>query len=1338
MSKVFKKIGKAISSVVKSVVKAVTSVVKAVVDVVSSVVNFVTQPFLGALGAVPDVPSASQEAERQQGVLLQSQGSNTDIPVVYGYRKIGGTVVFAETGSTNNKYLWVAYVLSEGPVEGIRDIFIDDYQLPANIVESINSGAVTNVQADRYKDRTQLQFFPGVYFSNVNNSTLGTTVKNGIFSGAPSFKDTMDFNGMAVMFARYEWKDIKTQEDADNNPFSGSIPVLQVTMLGRKIASLTTSNPSQYSYDSAPIRYSTNPAEILLDYLRNPRYGKGLSNNDIDWTTWEQSAAKCNTEVTYVGSGIKGPILTCNFVLDTAQSILANTKTLLMNFRAYMPYVQGKYKLKIEDAGNPTDITSGAATIAATFTKDDLIGTVQYTGIEKSAKYNVVAVSYVDPDQKFSVQQVIYPETEAARQEYINLDGGRENKLEATFSGITNYAIAKDFARLLFNKSRRQETASITVSSKALELEPGDCIRFSANILDFGTTPWRIISFRLNDDLSVELGCVKNPDDIYPYTTVGEEDLVLPTYTPKGSSIYYPSVIPPYPIGLVPPTNAIQPAGYAPTTLVPATTPSPPSGNTDNTYPISPPLPTDYQDVVKFVTISYTDFNNGTYMYNLIFEQPVDSLYERAIFWWRADATAPYQEIKIETVSGSGGQISCVVGPLPRGVYEFVIRAYAADGRASVRILTGRFGYQDALANTPGYLALIDQRVVTVTDGWSVTTTVIPSAPAYADTIDEIYIEPELSGATRSAVVNVTQIKNVATKAINPLIRGVRIYHRLANTTYWDYTDYDFQPDYQPGATVTFTISEKFGAKVAPTNIIAYSANDVNQQYEFVARLKYADGILGTNIVGPGVGRVEQVPNNTGTVIGKIWGTTTDSNVIVVNGPLTEGFRQDFDLITQDPDYGYADISNHVPAIIQLFFSTNTNLLGYQFWRPDSTKFRGFRIRYRITDNGPPRDWVTVDSGILGSFDFIANKFTIANQIPIETGDLIATDYRLVYFDMVVTTLYTDGTDILEADDSLVLKWTATGATPLGSVYTLLPDATMETKNTKTAIEALQDTWDAAPYIQVKSWTKTGGNRFEKYNGTYYLNGYYTLKFNLPATSTGIVAYRRTRNPIWDKQQPGASLYMKTGPWERIRIAIGDLTTDSEGWKVLNLRGPIDWQYFSTTYTPATAFGNPLVRNIYGPSGQWPSVVTSPTLSGIYPLGDIDTEAETGPYAYDRQYAEYLFIIETSNVEQDNGILLKGFSSNSVNQPILNGFSTPEVERDYQIQDKTIYNTLFQENYGRRLSEYITAPATDKLSGKYGYLPRTYSEDSNPPSRLTLTGAYTIFAQGPRDGTGVV
>ena len=231
----------AVKSVVKGVVNAVKSVVKAVGKVVSAVVNFVVQPFMGLLGNMGGIPSASSEAQRQEGVLITNVGGGTNfIPVVYGIRQIGGSVVYVETGSDKNKYLWVAYALSEGPIEGIYDLSIDDENVTTpELISALNSGNQFNVNKQgRYKDRARFQFFYGAYTNDPYSNPMRTI--NHLLKEAPSWKESSVMNGVAVLMARYEWKQATTQEEADNNPFGGNIPTIKATILGRKVASLLT------------------------------------------------------------------------------------------------------------------------------------------------------------------------------------------------------------------------------------------------------------------------------------------------------------------------------------------------------------------------------------------------------------------------------------------------------------------------------------------------------------------------------------------------------------------------------------------------------------------------------------------------------------------------------------------------------------------------------------------------------------------------------------------------------------------------------------------------------------------------------------------------------------------------------------------------------------------------------------------------------------------------------------------------------------------------------------------------------------------------------------------
>lgn len=1372
MSKVFKAIGNAVTSVVKAVVNVVSNVVKAVVNVVSSVVNFVAQPFMGMLGGTPDIPTAAAEVERQQGVLVQREGSNVAIPVVYGYRKVGGTVVFAETGSTNNKYLYVAYVFSEGLVEGLREVFIDDWQLPVNLTANLNASQVVDVNTDRYNGRVRLQWSPGQYYSNPASSPLGTTVKTGIFAEAPSFTANMRFNGLAVLFARYEWKEIKTQADSDNNPFNGNIPQVQVSMLGRRVASLLVANPETAAYETAAVRYSTNPAEILLDYLRNPRYGKGLTNDDIHWDSWKKAAVKCNTIVTYLStnSDITGPIMTSNFVLPTEQTLFANVKTLLMGFRAYMPYVQGKYKLRIEDAGNETDILSGAATISmtavtspylkATYTGNvcDIVGNVTYTGIEKSAKYNVVSVSYVDPDQKFSVQQVIYPETEAERQIYIDRDGGRENKLDATFPTLTNYAMAKDMARLLFNKSRRQETCSLTISSEGLELEPGDSIRIQSNVLNFGTDPWRIISLRVNDNMTIDIGCVRNPDDIYPYARVGEEDIVLAVYVPKGSIIYYPGSSNTPLIGLVPPTHAIYPSDIVPTPGNPGPTdPNAPGGGGvgggiggGGTTPENPPVvpvppPAPFNAVLRLKSSSATRVGTTNFLINVVFTQPADGLYSYAILWWRYNRFSPWVEIRVDTKPGAGGDIPIIFGPsLPPGDYKFYVRAYATDGRASINVTEGTASIR---ANTgdlrPDLTGIATASTTQVAEGWVPEPSELPETPRYDDDIERISISTKLSAGAplnpRRLTVSFQQITQSFASPINPLIDGVRIFYKQKDEVYWSYEDTKFATlgQYIAGQTVSFDLQGEFGVAVYPSQIIPNTLSASLQQYDFLVRLTYADGQPALKQIGPLIAAPVEF-NGLGQYAFTVVGTRESGGQRTgLSALIPAGFNSTFKTVDEDPNKTAPSGSELTPSMFKIFAYPFEDRIQFTFNAPTTgvSRFRGYRLRYREVVPGTNPDFREVDipgvTGIDGKifYDLVGNGFRLNTK-----------------FEWTISVLISSAGSIIDADNCLYGRYTVPSNQREDNIYSFFG---WTIKNTKEAIGALKITFPALPTVNPKSWIKKqvqpfngNGSVFLNYKLTksstgFPINQYMKFRFQAPATGAShIVCYRRLKDTDGLSRTATTTVakYWGLGPWEKVRVELSTLTTDADGFKTLYLRGPIDWTYFNPNYQVAggsTSLGTGLISNQWGASpNAYPYPTSSVKVSDIIPMSRFGVgNAETGVRTH-----EYLFVLEDTGTESTKALYLRDFFSYNTQvtgyASEVDGFISTygAVPKDVVV-DTSIFNTL-AAGYGRNLNEAITAPAIDKMHDPVALGgPPAYTDSS----RTTITK----FMEQPGNGDTV-
>ena len=120
---VFDFVGDVITETVDFVGDVVTGVVDVVVDVVDEVVSWVAPQ--------PEIPEFTEEFEEQvaRGILVNKFTANSSIPVVYGTRKVGGNVVFVETSGTDNQYLYMAVVLSEGEINSVETLFVNNHQV---------------------------------------------------------------------------------------------------------------------------------------------------------------------------------------------------------------------------------------------------------------------------------------------------------------------------------------------------------------------------------------------------------------------------------------------------------------------------------------------------------------------------------------------------------------------------------------------------------------------------------------------------------------------------------------------------------------------------------------------------------------------------------------------------------------------------------------------------------------------------------------------------------------------------------------------------------------------------------------------------------------------------------------------------------------------------------------------------------------------------------------------------------------------------------------------------------------------------------------------------------
>ena len=609
----------------KAVKKFFDKAVDFVVDAFNAVVDIVLSPFGLADFGSPDL-GGQQTQQEILGPLLNKDSGVGNIPIIYGKRRVGGFRVFVSTNGTNNEYLYIALVLSEGQIDGLEKVYIDDVEVP---MSSYSHGVEASPTSGAYANRVVTQFFDGR-----DNQTVST-----LLDAAPGWDSNHRLRGLAYLAVRFRWLKIESQADADNNPFRSGVPKINCLVRGKKVfdvisgyapsypgtitnatsnaggvsftsttasikgvsapptanyntyitfnttesdaqirsnsvasvvsrgvagewqavkitqylinndtsaviesytdGPISTSTKEQVTahinkiydvpsgnyqlrtyvqltgngpqvgipdgsyevaaemllgeqashstlYENETIAYSNNPVNVLLDYCRNPRFGKGLTNDVFNWTTFRLAALQCDQVVPYTSS-TSGKFSEFDGVIDTGQSLLNNIRNMLGSFNAIMPYQAGEYYLKIPHGGNPNDIDAAPnpPPVELIITEDIMIGGMKIQGESKDRKINQMRITYTDPDADYQPNDALWPpEDSAVYSGYLAEDIVPLHR-SLTLGNCINRERALNYAETMVKTSRNKMIISFSTTMAASDLSVGDLVRVINRHLNF-------------------------------------------------------------------------------------------------------------------------------------------------------------------------------------------------------------------------------------------------------------------------------------------------------------------------------------------------------------------------------------------------------------------------------------------------------------------------------------------------------------------------------------------------------------------------------------------------------------------------------------------------------------------------------------------------------------------------------------------------------------------------------------------------------------------------------------------------------------------------------------
>ena len=482
----------------------------------------------------PKAPRFNSQDEAK-GTLVNKDSNNNPIPVVYGKRQLGIIRTFVESSGTDNQYLYVAGVLCEGGGAGITaidEVYVDDKLVTFD-------GALTNGTI-RGVDSTDTNFYKGGeslisiqgFFGLDNQST------SSLLDETTNWTENHKLSGLAYVALRFKWN-----QDA----FSG-LPEVRITVRGKKIYDprLDTTKGGSGSHredDPTTWAYSANSSLILLDYLRNTRYGKGLPNDafETNYDSFKTSANTCDTQVTpYSGATSNINLFETNAVLDSEKKVLENVRELLVPMRAIFNYTQGKYKIIIEGSGSSQLL----------LTKDNVVSEVKLQGESKSEKYNRVVGTYTNPDKDYQSDTVSYPPFDDAHLDLADrhatmLTEDNETLLERNVDmlQVSSPYQAEEICENILKRSRNNLKAEVTVTSEGLNLSIGDIVTATYDTAGFSAKPFRVMSLAINSDSTVTLGIEEHQDEFYDYEDKLEAPTIADTVLPNVFSVAPPSAI---------------------------------------------------------------------------------------------------------------------------------------------------------------------------------------------------------------------------------------------------------------------------------------------------------------------------------------------------------------------------------------------------------------------------------------------------------------------------------------------------------------------------------------------------------------------------------------------------------------------------------------------------------------------------------------------------------------------------------------------------------------------------------------------------------------------------
>ncbi|MGY4876516.1 phage tail tip fiber protein [Vreelandella aquamarina] len=437
-----------------------SSAVKAVTKVIETIAKPLGKIFSALMPKPPKVGATSSGNELKQVI----RSSKEPARYVFGRTGTGALLAWAqeeqgvqadeneEGEGEKGEKLHLVYVLTEGAIEGLDEIYVDQ--------ESISSpDAAELIDYELHSDATA----PSAY----------------LLEHSVDWRDSQIGRGVT-------W--VRVTLSYDPEYFASGIPDMLFEYRGRN---------DIYDPRTATNGYSDNAALVILWYIRHRLH---VPDDEILWDTFIDAANVCDEIITTpTGSTERRYTVSGGFKADERKDrILADLEAACAGS---LIRVGGKFGLQVGAYYGPYELT---------IDEDMVVGTVTgQTEVSRADAVNTMRGKFVSPEQRWT--ETDYPAVSVA--EWIADDGEEiEDTLDLRF--VSSAYQAQRLANIALRRKRAGGTLSIPLNFRGYACRPGRVVRVNLPTLNIDGE-FRIVDWDFSGDNGCKVSLQQEQPEIY-------------------------------------------------------------------------------------------------------------------------------------------------------------------------------------------------------------------------------------------------------------------------------------------------------------------------------------------------------------------------------------------------------------------------------------------------------------------------------------------------------------------------------------------------------------------------------------------------------------------------------------------------------------------------------------------------------------------------------------------------------------------------------------------------------------------------------------------------------